>query len=183
MLIFPYLTHLCFFRRLLMSSQLTSTAGCCNPATPKKRSASVRPSVKHCRCDKILSVLCFSVPCSSAVNILSCWYARRLSMWDLILPVLLRRLSFMSLHLFMVTSSWTNESCAISILNRTAGMDTLDFSRVWHVCMYLSAQQLHKELKLFPIKSSTFLNLYEVRKAVGHKMFCHRNELFYTINS
>lgn len=60
---------------------------------------------------------------AEAVNILSCWYARWL-MWDLILPVFLRRLSFMSLHLFMATSAWTHQSCAISVLSRIARSDT-----------------------------------------------------------
>lgn len=64
--------------------------------------------------------LCSGKPCSRAVNILSPWYARRLLMWDLILPVLLRRLSFMSLHLFMVTSAWTHQSCARRIYIYTA---------------------------------------------------------------
>lgn len=36
----------------LMSSQITSIAGCCNPPTPKKHSASVQLSIKHRWCDK-----------------------------------------------------------------------------------------------------------------------------------
>lgn len=83
----------------------------------------VQLNVKHCRCDKFCQsavFLCSRKPCSRAVNIFSCRYARQL-MWDLILPVFLLRLSFMSLHLFMVTSAWTHQSCAISILGGIAG--------------------------------------------------------------
>lgn len=80
--------------------------------------------------------LCSGKPCSRAVNIISRWYARQLLMWDLILPVFLRRLSFMSLHLFMVTSAWTHQSCAVSTLDRRAGNNT------YTTCFYMKAYPL-----------------------------------------
>lgn len=51
---------------------------------------------------------------SGAVNIPSHHHHARQMMWDLILPMLLHRLSFVSFHLFMVTSAGTHQSRAIS---------------------------------------------------------------------
>lgn len=59
----------------------------------------------------------------------------------------------------MVTSPWTHQSCAISIPDGTAGVDTYA-SAGCDMCVRIS---LTKELKLFDD---------EMWKAVGHKTFC-----------